>query len=94
MGNSFLSRNLNRNINEIDLNSKRHMKRVTSIELPTNSQNFKKLMDSDDSPNNECGATHDGSDYGTNLIPLSLSFSEKERVYVLVQWKLKKLMNS
>ena len=65
----------------------------SSIQLPIN-QTFKKIQnESDDSPN-ESVDTRDGSEYGQNFRPLNLSLSEKERVYILVDWKLKKLLSS
>ena len=65
----------------------------SSIQLPIN-QTFKKIQnESDDSPN-ESVDTRDGSEYDQNFRPLNLSLSEKERVYILVDWKLKKLLSS
>lgn len=61
--------------------------------MPTDHTYKKTNHESDDSPN-DTALTHDGSEYGHNFLPLSLSFSEKEKVYVLVQWKLQKLLNS
>ena len=69
------------------------LNRITSIQLPID-QTLKKIRDDSDESPNESVMTHDSSDYGQNFYPLSLNFSEKERVYVLVQWKLNNLLNS
>lgn len=70
------------------------LQRVSSIQLPALNQNFKKINDHSDESPNESALTHDGSEYGVNIQPFDLGFTEKERVYVLVQWKLKKLLTS
>ena len=69
------------------------LNRKNVIQLPTDQVFKKEAVEFDDSPN-ESALTHDGSEDGHNFIPLSLSFTEKERVYILVDWKLKALRNS
>ena len=69
------------------------LNRINAIQLPTD-QVFQKTREQpDDSPNDSVD-THDVSDYGHSFIPLNLSFTEKERVYILADWKLKALRNS
>ena len=68
--------------------------RVNSIQLPTNTKKF--CHESDDSPH-EYAYTQDGSEVSIPnivLTPLSLSFHDKEKVYALVQWKLKLLTST
>ena len=69
------------------------LNRINTIQLPTDQVFEKTAASLDDSPN-ESALTHDCSEDGHNFIPLSLSFTEKERVYILVDWKLKLLRNS
>jgi len=69
------------------------LNRINTIQLPTDQVFSKTREEPDDSPN-DSALTHDSSDYGHNFYPLSLSFTEKERVYVLVDWKLKALRDS
>merc|ERR1712083_707400 len=76
--------------------TKLHMKlnRISTLQLPSNKSSKKCHSDHDDSPNDTAWTQDGSSDYPTQLIPFNLSFSEKERIYVLVQWKLKKLLAS
>ena len=69
------------------------LNRINTIQLPTD-QVFQKTRDQPDDSPNDSADTHDSSDYGHNFIPLGLSFTEKERVCILADWKLKALRNS
>jgi len=69
------------------------LNRVSSIQLPTH-QTIKKIQQESDESPNESALTHDGSEYSPNFYPLNLSLNEKERVYILLDWKFQKLLSS